>query len=82
MKKYSDSPITKIVILGDGRYEFCFNNETKIETNEETMAEKTSYVCDIVVCEGVIEKGAIVAALLSAGKTEIEANELVENLVV
>lgn len=82
MKKYSDDTIPAIVDLGDGEYEFCFNHETKTETNDETNIEKTSYVCDIVVCEGMPEIGAIVTSLLSAGKTEIEANELVKNLVV
>ncbi len=82
MKKYSDDIIPTIVDLGNGYYEFCYNHVSKIETNEETMAEKTSYGCDIVVCEGMPQIGAIVVALLSAGQTEIEANELVKNLVV
>ena len=78
MKKYSDSPIPQIVILGDGRYEFCFAQGSETTNNEGR--EHVSYFADLVTVEGVPDKVAIVNALIADGKTELEANELVKDL--
>jgi hypothetical protein len=79
MKKYSDDTIPQIVILGDGRYEFCFAQGS--ETTENEGREHISYFADVVTVDGVPEKDAIISALMADGKTESEANELVKNLV-
>jgi hypothetical protein len=79
MKKYSDSPIPSIVLLGDGGYEFCFAQGS--ETTENEGREHVSFFADVVNVDGVPEKDAIISALMADGKTESEANELVKNLV-
>ena len=80
MKKYSDSPIPQIVILGDGKYEFCFAQGS--ETTQNEGREHISYFAEIVTVEGVPDKVSIVNALIAEGKMETEANELVKNLIV
>ena len=76
MDKYSNDPITQIVDLGDGKYEFCFNH------SEEVQEDHISYKCEIVVVGGVPDKDNIIAALIEDGKTEAEAIALTENLVI
>jgi hypothetical protein len=61
MKKHSNEPIPQIVDLGDNRYEFCFNHETKEDE------ERISYLCDIVVCPGTPEREAIRKQLIKEG---------------
>jgi hypothetical protein len=73
MRKYSNDIIPQIVDLGDRRYEFCFNHST------EQMEDHTSYVCDIVVVKGVPDRDNIIIALIQDGKTEEEANNIIEN---
>lgn len=80
MKKYSDDPIPQIVILGDGKYEFCYAQGS--ETLENEGFEHVSYYADIVIVGGVPDKGAIINALMADGKTESEANVLIKNLVI
>jgi len=82
MKKYSNDSIPAIVDLKDGSYEFCFNQT--VETKIDGMSGKshTGYVSDVVTIEGTPNKEAIISALIADGKTEIEANNLVVNLVI
>ena len=68
--------ISAIVDLGDNSYEFCFNHAT------ETKDEHLGYVSDVVMIEGRPDKTAIISALIADGKTEIEANELIINLII
>ena len=80
MKKYSDSPIPQIVILGDGRYEFCFAQGN--ETTQNEGREHINYFADVVTVAGVPDKVEIVSALIADGKTELEANVLAKNLMI
>lgn len=81
MKKYSNDAIPAIVDLGDGSYEFNFNQTTETE-KDQSGTEHTGYVSDVVTIEGTPDKEAIISALIATGKTEAEANELVANLVI
>lgn len=81
MKKYSNDAIPAIVDLGDGSYEFCFNHTTETKEGEGEGAQ-TGYISDVVTIEGRPQKEAIISALIADGKTEIEANLLVVDLVI
>jgi len=81
MKKYSNDAIPAIVDLGDGGYEFCFNQTTETKDGEGEGTQ-TGFVSDVVTIEGRPKKEAIISALIADGKTEIEANNLVVNLVI
>lgn len=76
MKKYSDDPIPQIVILGDGKYEFCFNHQQQQED------DKISYYCDIVYVWGTPDKTNIKQALVADGKSDQEADELLKDLQI
>jgi len=81
MKKYSNDAIPAIVNLGDNSYEFCFNFTTETIEGEGENTH-TGYVSDVVTIEGKPDKRVIISALMDDGKTEIEANALVVNLVI
>lgn len=84
MKKYSNDPIKSIVNLGDNSYEFCFNIQQGLsEANgmNDIQAPHVIYMSDVVTVEGIPNKSSIIQALIADGKTEIEANELVKDLV-
>jgi hypothetical protein len=81
MKKYSNDAIPAIVNLGDNSYEFCFNFTTET-IDGEGESVRTGYVSDVVTIDGKPNQEGIIAALMADGKTEIEANNLVVNLVI
>jgi hypothetical protein len=73
-RKHANDPISQIVDLGDGRYEFCYNQTT------EQKEEHTDYIADYVVCDMPVNRQTIIDALIEKGHSEIEANELTGTL--
>lgn len=70
-RKHANEPIPQIVDLGDGRYEFCYN-----QTSEQ-IEQHTDYIADYVNCAMPVNREVIIQALIDKGHTENEANELV-----
>ena len=82
MKKYSNDVIPTIVDLGDGSYEFCFNQTTETKKDDMSGKSHTGYVSDIVTIKGIPNNTDIITALIKDGKTEMEANELAIELTI
>ena len=64
MKKNSDSPIENIKDLGNGTFQFCYNQKTETVINPTDNTERISYSSDYTVVRGIPEYGNIVDTLI------------------
>lgn len=73
-KKHANETIPAIVDLGDGKYEFCYNQ------SQEQQENHVDHNADYIVLDMPVDKQVVIQALIDKGHTEVEANQLTEGL--